>query len=118
MGSNVVLFSWNRSIPGREQLSGQHFQDFLQYLTAEKEKRNIDSFEAVLVEPYGGSFNGFFLVRGEPAKLNQLVGSTEWVQHITRGIMHLEGAAVLRGVSGAPLMERMGLWTNLIPKSA
>ena len=33
MGFNTVFFGWNRSIPGRERLSGAHFEDFVGYLT-------------------------------------------------------------------------------------
>jgi hypothetical protein len=32
MASNVVLFGWNRPTAGREHTSGQHFQEFVQYL--------------------------------------------------------------------------------------
>jgi hypothetical protein len=29
MGSNVVLFGWNRPTPGRERLSAEHFPQLL-----------------------------------------------------------------------------------------
>ena len=32
MASNVLLFGWNRSLPGREKLSAEHFADITQYL--------------------------------------------------------------------------------------
>ena len=28
MSSNVIFFGWNRSIPGRERLSAEHFGEF------------------------------------------------------------------------------------------
>jgi len=28
MDRNTIFFAWNRSIPGREQVSGQHFEGF------------------------------------------------------------------------------------------
>jgi arylsulfatase len=31
-----MLFGWNRSIPGREKLSNEHFQDFVQYPPRQK----------------------------------------------------------------------------------
>jgi hypothetical protein len=33
--SNAIFFGWNRSMPGRERLSAQHFDEFVAYLTAE-----------------------------------------------------------------------------------
>jgi hypothetical protein len=32
MSTNVVFFAWNRSIPGRERISAEHFQQFSQYV--------------------------------------------------------------------------------------
>jgi hypothetical protein len=116
MTSNVVFFAWNRSIPGRERLSAAHFQDFVQYLSAEQAKGGIDSYEVVFLNPHGGDLNGFFLIRGEPAKLDILVGSAEWSTHMTRASLHLEGSGEVRGVTGAAVLQRMDVWTQLIPE--
>jgi hypothetical protein len=32
MASNVIFWGWNRAIPGREHIAGEHFQEFVQYL--------------------------------------------------------------------------------------
>ena len=53
MSGNVIVFGWKRSLPGREKISAQHFQDFLQYLGGEKQKGTIESFEPVFLEPNG-----------------------------------------------------------------
>ncbi|HYF17448.1 MAG TPA: hypothetical protein VEA40_06235 [Ramlibacter sp.] len=116
MSSNVIVFAWNRSLPGREQLSAQHFQDFTQYLQSRKAAGAIESFDTVILEPNGTSFHGFFLIRAEPTKLAALTGTPEWVQHQVRGVLHLDGSAVLRGVTGAAVAERMGMWVQAIPK--
>lgn len=117
MSSNVLVFAWNRPLPGRENLSAQHFQDFSEYLGAEQRRGTIESFEPVFLDPHGGTLNGFFLIRGEPRKLAELASSDEWQKHITRGLFHLDGSCVVRGVSGQLLMDRMALWTSLIPKA-
>jgi len=116
MTPNVLVFAWNRSIPGRESLSGQHFRDYSEYLGAVKSSGGIESFEAVLLEPNGSSLHGFFIIRGTTQQLDGLTSSMEWMQHMTRAILHLDGAMVTRGVNGAPLMERMGLWMKTIPQ--
>jgi hypothetical protein len=113
---NTLLFSWDRPIPGREPLSAQHFKDFIEYLQGEQRSGRIQSFFPMLIEPYGGTLNGFFLLQGEPEKLNELVDSADWLQHVTRAMLHLQGLAVLRGVTGAAVNERMGVWINALPK--
>ena len=116
MSTNAIVFGWKQSIPGRESLSGQHFQEFLQYLQQQQSQGVIESFEPVLLEPHSGDLHGFFFIKGEPSKLATLVGSPEWVQHQVRATLHMTGMTLMRGVTGAAVMERMGMWMKAIPK--
>ena len=38
MATNVLLFGWNRSLPGREKSSAEHFAEFTQYLGGLQQK--------------------------------------------------------------------------------
>jgi len=115
MASNVILFGWNRSIPGREKLSAQHFDEFVKYLSGLQQTGAIQMFDAVFLDIHGGDLNGFFLIKGDAAKLDALMSTTEWVTHMTRASLHLDGAGAVRGVTGNELMERMARWTSAIP---
>ena len=115
MGSNVMLFGWNRSIPGREKIGAQHFEEFVKYLGGLQQKGAIQAFDIVLLNGHGGDLNGFFLIRADSAKLDALVSTTEWVTHMTRAAHHLDGYGVIRGVTGDEIKGRMALWTSLIP---
>lgn len=116
MGPNVIMFAWNRSLPGREKMSAQHFQEFVEFMSVQQKNGVIESFDTVLLEPYGGAINGFFLMRGDPQKLRDLSASAEWIRHQVRGLLHLEGSAALRGVTGSAVAERMGIWMKEIPQ--
>ena len=115
MGTNIVFFAWNRPIPGREQISSEHFNEFTAYLTGLPQSGAIDSFEPAFLEPHGGDLNGFFLIRADTARLDAMMANKEWVTHIARASSHLEGTGTLRGVTGEALMERMGIWRDAIP---
>jgi hypothetical protein len=115
MASNIILFGWNRSIPGREKVSAQHFEEFVKYLGGLQQKGAIQGFETVFLDTHGGDLNGFFLIKGDPTKLDALISTTEWTTHITRASLHLDGSGVIRGVTGNEVMERMTLWTSVIP---
>ncbi len=117
MSHNVLFFGWNRSVPGREATSAAHFQEFVQYLSRLHGEGAIDSFETVLLAQHGGDMNGFFLIRADGARLNTMEGSDEWMGHLTRAGMHLEGSGVVRGVTGELVMEWMGRWMELLPSS-
>ena len=115
MGTNTLFFAWNRSIPGREKLSAAHFQEFVQYLEGLQTNGGIKSFDTVLLDIHGGDLNGFFLLRAEQAKLDDLVATQQWQTHMIRAGLHLEGSGAVRGVTGEAVMERMNLWTKQIP---
>ncbi len=59
--------------------------------------------------------NGFVLLKSESRKLDALISTTEWVTHITRASLHLDGSGVMCGVTGNEVMEPMALWTSVIP---
>ncbi len=116
MTANLVFFAWNRSVPGREQISAEHFGEFVQYLGGLQQAGAIQSFDIAFLDIHGGDMNGFILIRGASSQLNDLVDSEAWVMHMLRAGLHMEGAGVVRGVTGELVMERMGQWVQSIPQ--
>jgi hypothetical protein len=115
MKSNAVFFAWNRSLPGRESLSADHFQEFVAYLNELEDDALISDWVPVFLEPHGGDMNGCFLIQGDPDQLDDLVGSEAWITHMTRAQLHLEGSGAVRAAAGETAVERMKLWTSHIP---
>lgn len=115
MKNNAVFFGWNRSLPGREQRSAEHFQDFVKYLGEQQQSGKIASFDTVFLDSHGGDMNGFFLIRGNNDQMNDLVNSDDWSTHMVRASMHLDGSGSVRAFTGDAVMDRMGLWTSHIP---
>ena len=114
--SNTIFFSWQRSNPGREMVSAEHFTQFVGYLTNLKSNGTISNFETVFLNPAAGSsVNGFFLIQGDTQKLHALSETNEWIEHITRASLHLENTGCVFGVSGNEIPTRMQLWTKSIP---
>ena len=115
MRPNVIFFGWNRPIPGRERMSAEHFQQFVQYLQGLQQQGTIQSFDAVFLDAHGGDMNGFFLIKGDSARLAELTLTDDWVKHQTRAFLHLQGAGAVQGVTGDAIEPRMKLWTSLLP---
>jgi hypothetical protein len=115
MSSNTLFFGWNRPIPGREKMSAEHFGGFMQYLGGLQQKGTIKSFEAVFLNPHGGDLNGFFLIRGDSNQLDAVMSSPDWIAHMTRASIHLDGSGVIRGLTGELIQQRMDLWTGMLP---
>jgi len=115
MSTNVIVFGWKRSIPGREALSAKHFQEFSQFLQAQIKQGTVESFEPILLEPNSGDMSGFFLIKGQGLKLGELTHSPEWSQHQVRATMHMEGIVIVRGLAASAVQERMRMWSEAIP---
>ncbi len=118
MENEVVLFGWNRPVPGREQAGVEHFQEFLGYLAGLQASGAIASFEPVLLSNHGGDLNGFFLLRGSGEQLSAVVSTEEWIVHNTRAGFHLEGSGAVRGVSGDGVMEWLKLYGAVLERYA
>jgi hypothetical protein len=117
MASNAIFFGWNRSIPGREALSAEHFTQFISYLNGLKVAGMITEFDAVFLTPHGGDMNGFFLIKGKNETLHAVLESQAWVEHMTRASLHLEGSGAVTAAVDGEVMERMQVWTKSIPRS-
>ena len=113
MSKGVIFFGWSRSVPGREQFSTEHFQEFVQYAGGLQASGAIASFEPVLLTQHGGDLNGFFLMRGSMEQLMSLKATEEW-QNVTRAGYHLEGLGVVDGVTGEGVMDWMAMYTNVL----
>jgi hypothetical protein len=113
--SHVIFYGWNRSIPGREQTTAAHFQEFLVYAGGLQDSGAIESFEVVFLSPHGGDMIGFFLIKGDQAQLDALQASDEYRNHVTRGAIHLEGSGEVRGVTGEEVMEWQSRWAGNLP---
>lgn len=117
MGDQVVFFGWDKSVPGREELSAEHFQEFVGYLNDLKQEGMIESFDPVLLAAHGGDMNGFFLIRGDDNQLHNVTESEAWNMHLVRASLHLEGAGAVFGMTGKMAMQQMELWSSLIPSN-
>lgn len=112
---NTIMYSWKRSLPGREMLGARHYPEFVAYLEGLRNDGLIESFEQVLLWPNGSQVNGLFLIRGEDAKLAQVLDSPAWSEHILRSMMHLEEPVLSYGFSGQMAVERLRDWASHIP---
>lgn len=115
MRSNTIIYSWKRSVPGREHLSAVHFADFASYLGSMQKQGVIQSFEPILLDPNGDNIVGFFLIRMGDAGIGQWMDRADFTEHIIRSMFHVEEPNLSHGVSGPAVMERMDKWAAYIP---
>ena len=114
---SVLIVGWNRVIPGRENDALELFTQSINYYQAQQKAGHITAFEPIFLRPHGGDLNGFFLLRGERAKLDAMKESDEFLNISTRGIVLLEGFGVIDAYAGEGVQKLMGFWTKAIAKN-
>lgn len=111
--SNLIFIGWNKAEVGRESKAHEHFGEFIGWCTELQSKGNIESFEPCILQAHGGDMNGFVVLRGQPAKLDDLVKSEQWIQHVMRGNLNLSGFGAVRGYAGNTLQTMMKAFGQL-----
>ena len=87
----------------------------LPYYTRLQEQGEIESFEAVLLEPHGGDLGGFLLLRGDAEKLDRVRRSDEFQGFNARAGLVLHNFGVVGAYIGAGLERQFARFAKLLP---
>jgi hypothetical protein len=106
MMANVAIFvGWGSAVRGRERQALQVFNEVMPYDAQLQQRGEIESFEPVALEPHGGDFLGFCLVRGEREKLQRLRGSEDFLRFTNRGSAVVENFGIVTAFIGEELQH-------------
>jgi hypothetical protein len=86
-----------------ELKSLQVFSEDVAYWQGLQEQGEIESFEAVTLEPHGGELLGFVVMRGEREKFNHACYSDEFLRLNARAGLVINNFGVVAGFSGEAL---------------
>ena len=73
MQEGALFIAWGTPIPGRETAALDMFKEAKDYYEGLRKKGDILAFEPIILSHVGAPIEGFFLLRGEPAKLAALM---------------------------------------------
>jgi hypothetical protein len=74
----------------------------------------LESFEICFLEPHGGDLAGFILLRGETAQMDALRDNDEFLHHMTRADLHVEGLGVVSAALGDGIARQMAIYQEEI----
>ena len=100
-----VGFGW--PVRGREQRAAQVFQEAVDLWSRLQQEGEIESWDAIFLEPHGGDLGGFFLVRGDRNKIARIRSSDELVRLSTRAQLIVENFGVVGAEMGARIEAQM-----------
>ncbi len=100
MADAGLFIGWGGPVRGREAKGLEVFQEAMTYYGGLTQDGTIESVEPVFLEAHGGDLQGFFLLKGEQAKLAELRVRDEFVRVSARAGMVVEGFGVVGAALG------------------
>jgi len=113
MADTALFVGYGPTIPGREQRALALFNEVLGYYTRLQKRGEIESFEAVLLEPHGGELGGFLLLRGEAEKLDRVRRSEEFLGYNAQAGLVVLNFGVVGAYIGAGLERQFAVFGKL-----
>ena len=110
MADAALFIGWGAPVRGREAKGLEVFAEALAYYAGLQEAGQIESSEAVLLEPHGGELSGFILLRGSREQLDAAQATQEFERMTTRAGLVVQNLGVVHGFIGAGLEQSMGTY--------
>lgn len=101
MTEGALFIGWGSLIPGREIAALDVFKEAKTFYEELQKKGEIVTFEPVLLSHVGSPFYGFFLLRGDTAKLATLVSQDAFMRLTTKASLVCENIAVIPAFVGS-----------------
>ena len=108
MADEALFFGWGEVVRGREAKAVEVFNEAAQYYGNLQQEGKIESVEAWFLAPHGGDLGGFFLVRGERERLDEIQRSPEFETLQTRAAMNVDRTGTVNAYTGDALGRLMG----------
>jgi hypothetical protein len=113
MANSALFIGWNRPVVGREQQAMNLFTNAIEYYGQLQANGKIESFEMVGLESHGGDLNGFVLLRGEGAKLDEVRNEETFRNYAIEANYCIQNFGVIKCAIGDALIEMYGQWSKL-----
>jgi hypothetical protein len=107
---NALFIGWGTPVRGRETQGAKVFGEWVELLGNYQNKGWLKSFTPVFIQPRGSDLQGFFLVTGDPAKLNEFTVAEDVRRATTRAQLIVDNFGVCHALTGDEIGKQMQLW--------
>jgi hypothetical protein len=115
MATAVLFIGWNRPISGKEKEAWKYFiEEGDATLTKFQKQGYFERVERVALTPHGGTMNGFILLFGERAKLDELRRTDEFERFSISLSMLFDGYGVVPGLNNEGLAKAMARMKDMM----
>ena len=116
MADRVLLISWGRPIPGREERGLEVFNEAVGLYGRKQQEGKIEGFDVALMVPNGGRLDGYIAVRGSIDQLALLQEDEEYQRNMVDASLIVEDLAISAGYTNEGVARQMELYQDAIGK--
>ena len=116
MADRVLMITWGRPIPGREERGLEVFNEALGINGRKQQEGKIESFDVALLTPNGGGLDGYIAVRGSLDQLSLLQEDEEFQRNIVDASLIVEDLCMTMGYCDQGVARQMELYQDAIQK--
>ena len=110
MADSALFIGWGELVRGREQSAPELFDEIVQYFGQLQSDGRIEGFEPWFMERHGGDLNGFFLLRGDRVRLDEVRRDAEFERLIIRVALVVEDVGVTTAYTGSDLQRQLEIF--------
>jgi hypothetical protein len=114
MPDDALFLGWGEVVRGREGKALEVFNESLEYYAKLQQEGKLESFEPWFLAPHGGDLDGFILLRGEPAQLDEIMRSPEFESLQARVGLIVDRLGVVQASTGESLARQMSQFQEAI----
>jgi len=114
MSDDALLLGWGQVVRGREEKAVSVFNESIEYYGRLQQEGKLESVEPWFLQPHGGDLEGFIILRGEPAQLDEILRSPEFERLQARVGMIVDRLGIVPAVTGSSLARGMGQFQEAI----
>ena len=115
MADSVLLISWGRPIPGREERGLEVFNEAVGLYGRKQQDGKIEGFDVALLVP-NGKMDGYIAVRGSTDQIALLQEDEEYQRNMVDASLIVEDLAVSVGYTNEGVARQMEIYQDAIAK--
>jgi hypothetical protein len=113
VAGEAIFIGWGQVVRGREQKAFEVFNDSVAYWGSLQQDGRIESVDVYILGPHGGDLAGFALLKGDPAKLDELRRDDEFLRVNARANQVIDNLGLVDAVSGERLGQQMAIFQEV-----
>jgi hypothetical protein len=115
MADRVLLISWGRPVPGREERGLEVFNEAIGICGRMQQEGRIEKFDVVLLRP-NGDLNGYIEIHGSADQIAAVREDEEFQRNTVDANLVVDGLRHVDGITGEEVARQISLYQESVAR--